>query len=407
MRRAVAGPASRVVAVLAIVVIGLTQASGGGAGGRRRRAVRPRPGAGRSLEGRTGPAGRAARRRRRLLDGGPRRSARGCASCAAIRSWSTSGASWCGPCRAGVPVLPAARAPSTASASRSSASTASDTPGRRSGSCASSRSPTRPTATTTRRSPRAIGIPANYPITLFLDARASRPSSTRASTDRRRAAGRHRALPACLSCASTRSRACARSWTAEHVADARRPLHGARRPRIRQTPVSRRASRLAGAMRRARRPVRPRAHGGRGRPAPCSRWTSCPPRSRASGSASAPTPCGRWAATCSATSSRRRSAAASASSPSTTRPSSSRPTPRAARVSCCSRRARPRRASRTTGRAAPRCCTTLDARAPRRAPLKPGSAPRPRGAEHFCWRIDVVPAPRRRPARSAAPAWHL
>ena len=45
-----------------------------------------------------------------------------------------------------------------------------------------------------------------------------------------------------------------------------------------------------------------------------------PRPSRASASASALTPCARWAATCSATTCRRRSAGASGSSPSTTRP---------------------------------------------------------------------------------------
>ena len=53
------------------------------------------------------------------------------------------------------------------------------------------------------------------------------------------------------------------------------------------------------------------------------------------------------------------------------------------------------RASRTTGRPAPRCCTTALRRLARRLgaspPLNLWVRTAPRGAEHFCWRIDVVP----------------
>ena len=55
----------------------------------------------------------------------------------------------------------------------------------------------------------------------------------------------------------------------------------------------------------------------------------------------------------------------------------------------------PGRASRTTGRAAQRSCTTALRRLGRRLgaspPLNLWVRTAPRGAEHFCWRIDVVP----------------
>ena len=67
----------------------------------------------------------------------------------------------------------------------------------------------------------------------------------------------------------------------------------------------------------------------------------------------------------------------------------------AALSSSCSCRGAPRRASRTTARPARRCCTT------RSSAWRAGSAPSPplnlwvrtapRGADHFCWRIDIVP----------------
>ena len=53
-----------------------------------------------------------------------------------------------------------------------------------------------------------------------------------------------------------------------------------------------------------------------------------------------------------------------------------------------------RRASRTTARSAPRCCTTACAasRGARHVPpLNLWVRTAPRGAEHFCWRIDIVP----------------
>ena len=53
------------------------------------------------------------------------------------------------------------------------------------------------------------------------------------------------------------------------------------------------------------------------------------------------------------------------------------------------------RASRTTGRPAPRCCTTALRRLARRLgaspPLNLWVRTAPRGAEHFCWRIDILP----------------
>ena len=53
------------------------------------------------------------------------------------------------------------------------------------------------------------------------------------------------------------------------------------------------------------------------------------------------------------------------------------------------------RASRTTARPAPRCCTTALRRLARllgaSPPLNLWVRTAPRGAEHFCWRIDVVP----------------
>ena len=53
------------------------------------------------------------------------------------------------------------------------------------------------------------------------------------------------------------------------------------------------------------------------------------------------------------------------------------------------------RASRTTARRAPRCCTTACAACARQLgdvpPLNLWVRTAPRGAEHFCWRIDVVP----------------
>ena len=54
-----------------------------------------------------------------------------------------------------------------------------------------------------------------------------------------------------------------------------------------------------------------------------------------------------------------------------------------------------RRASRTTARPAPRCCTTRSTACARRLgaspPLNLWVRTAPRGADHFCWRIDVVP----------------
>ena len=57
--------------------------------------------------------------------------------------------------------------------------------------------------------------------------------------------------------------------------------------------------------------------------------------------------------------------------------------------------ARRARASRTTGRPAPRCCTTRwrgwRAGSATSPPLNLWVRTAPRGAEHFCWRIDIVP----------------
>ena len=54
-----------------------------------------------------------------------------------------------------------------------------------------------------------------------------------------------------------------------------------------------------------------------------------------------------------------------------------------------------RRASRTTARSGRRCCTTGCARLARHLgaspPLNMWVRTAPRGAEHFCWRIDVLP----------------
>ena len=52
-------------------------------------------------------------------------------------------------------------------------------------------------------------------------------------------------------------------------------------------------------------------------------------------------------------------------------------------------------ASRTTARPAPRCCTTRCGGCARRLgalpPLNLWVRTAPRGAEHFCWRIDILP----------------
>ena len=65
------------------------------------------------------------------------------------------------------------------------------------------------------------------------------------------------------------------------------------------------------------------------------------------------------------------------------------------RSSSCSSRGTRVRDSRTTARSAPRCCTTRCTRLQRRfgcsPPLNLWVRTAPSGAEHFCWRIDIVP----------------
>ncbi len=126
-----------------------------------------------------------------------------------------------------------------------------------------------------------------------------------------------------------------------------------------------------------------------------TRWTSCPPSWPASASASAPTPSARWAATSCRTSSRRRSSCATASWPSTTTRSSWPPTARGCPSSSCSRRACRARRFEDDG---PTGAALLHDGL-RRLGRKLGNVPplnlwvrtAPLGAEHFCWRIDVVP----------------
>ena len=104
---------------------------------------------------------------------------------------------------------------------------------------------------------------------------------------------------------------------------------------------------------------------------------------------------GRWAATCSPTSCRRRSAGASASSRSTTRPCSWRRTARGCPTSSCSRRGTPRARFEDDGPTGAALLHDALRRLRRRLgaspPLNLWVRTAPRGAEHFCWRIDIVP----------------
>ena len=104
----------------------------------------------------------------------------------------------------------------------------------------------------------------------------------------------------------------------------------------------------------------------------------------------------RWAATCSPTSSRRRSAGASGSWRSTTRRSLLAPYALAAALPAAARAAPARaRASRTTGRPGAALLHDVLNRLARRLgaspPLNLWVRTAPRGADHFCWRIDVLP----------------
>ena len=122
---------------------------------------------------------------------------------------------------------------------------------------------------------------------------------------------------------------------------------------------------------------------------------SCPPLSPASASASAPTRRAPRAATCSTTSSRRRCAGASGSSPSTTRPWCSRRSRRAAPYHLLIAPRRPATRFEDDGPlGAGALHDTLARLAPRfgaRPPLNLWVRTAPRGAEHFCWRIDILP----------------
>ncbi len=77
------------------------------------------------------------------------------------------------------------------------------------------------------------------------------------------------------------------------------------------------------------------------------------------------------------------------------RPCCSRPSLPGFPTSCCLRRAGRARASRTTARAGTSLLHDGLARLARahgaRVPLNLWVRTAPRGAEHFCWRIDIVP----------------
>ena len=118
-------------------------------------------------------------------------------------------------------------------------------------------------------------------------------------------------------------------------------------------------------------------------------------RSPASASASPPTPSARTGATCSRTCCRRRSGCASGSWTTTRRRWRSARSPRACRTSCRSSRARRARGSRTPGRW-PRgmlhaALGRLERALGALPPLNLWVRTAPRGAQYFCWRIDVMP----------------